>query len=224
MGYLFFTLILVLLATIAYAAPAPAATTTRPPTGKATISTIAVDNPSVDTDGSGCRSGSVGVAFSSDNTYLTIIFDDFQAAIGPKAGDYKKRAFCRVNVTMIVPGWAFDVSSVDFRGYVNLAKGTNASIVSRWKWIDLKSGLDMKGKGNIQKKISGPFEDDFLLHKDGELADNEDSICSKVSAKFQLSLSASLDASSTTVSGLVKGDSVDAAFGQLLNLNWKKCS
>lgn len=76
---------------------------------------------------------------------MTLIFDNFQAAIGPAAGSIKKRAFCRVNVTLASPGWAFDVSSVDFRSYVNVAKGVDVSLVSRWKWIDSK-GVDMEGK------------------------------------------------------------------------------
>ncbi|KAF2257604.1 hypothetical protein CC78DRAFT_588280 [Lojkania enalia] len=214
-------------ALLAQKSPASAlvATTTMPPKGAATISGVAVDDPSVGTDGSGCRQGSVAVAFSEDNSIMTLLFDDFQAAIGPNAGDIKKRAFCRVNVTMSSVGWAFDVQSIDFRGYVKLQKGVNASVVSRWKWIDPKTNQDIKGKGNIQKKIDGPFEDDFLLHKDGELSDNEQSICTKASARFQISISASLNfaGTSTSVTGYVKGDSADAVFGEIMNLGWRKC-
>lgn len=127
------------------AAAYPAATTTLPPKGAATVGAVQVDDPDVDSEGNGCRAGSVGVAFATDNSALTLIFDNFQAAVGPAAGTLKKRAFCRVNVTLASPGWAFDVSSVDFRSYVNLAKGVDVSLVSRWKWIDSK-GVDMKGK------------------------------------------------------------------------------
>jgi hypothetical protein len=50
-----------------------------------------------------------------------------------------------VNIGMSSPGWAFDVSSVDFRGYVYMERGVSASLVSRWKWVDV-NGMDMKGK------------------------------------------------------------------------------
>ncbi|KAF2729252.1 hypothetical protein EJ04DRAFT_589382 [Polyplosphaeria fusca] len=209
--------------TFAVAVPAPAATPTRPPKSAVTVNAVAVDAPDVDTNGSGCRQGTVGVAFNSDNSIMTIILDDFQAAIGPQAGSYKKRAFCRVNATITSPGWAFDVSSVDFRGYVNLDGGVNASLVSRWKWIDTSKGVDLKGKGNINKKLAGPYSDDFLLHKDGESSTGEQSACQKASAMFQISISASLSASSSTVAGFVKGDSVDSTFGEILNLGWRKC-
>ena len=118
----------------------------KPPAGTVKISSVAVDAPDVDTDGSGCRSGSVGAAFTSDYSIMTLMFDDFEAAIGPGAGNVKKRALCRVNVTMTSPGWAFDIQSVDFRGYVKLAKGVDVSLVSRWKWVDIKTNLDLKGK------------------------------------------------------------------------------
>ncbi|OAG00491.1 uncharacterized protein CC84DRAFT_305614 [Paraphaeosphaeria sporulosa] len=142
---LHFAIVLLACTGIVTAAPHPAATTTLPPKGAATIGAVKVDNPDVDSEGNGCRAGSVGAAFTTDNTALTLIFDNFQAAVGPSAGTLKKRAFCRVNVTLASPGWAFEVSSVDFRSYVNIAKGVDVSLVSRWKWIDSK-GVDMKGK------------------------------------------------------------------------------
>lgn len=85
------------------------------------------------------------------------MFDDFQAAIGPKAGNTKKRAFCRVNVTMSSPGWAFDVRAVDFRGYVKLARGVDVSLVSRWKWVDPVTGRDIKGKVREKTKTLQTF-------------------------------------------------------------------
>jgi len=144
--------LLFLLASL-FAVPAPAAPTNNvalaavtPPKGTVTISAVDVDAPSVGTDGSGCRSGSVNAAFTTDYSIMTLIFDEFQAAIGPGAGNVKKRALCRVNVTMTSPGWAFDVQSVDFRGYVKLSKGVDVSLVSRWKWVDIKTNSDLKGK------------------------------------------------------------------------------
>ena len=121
---------------ISFAAAAPV----RPAKGAASLTSL-----DVDLDGSGCRVGDVSVMLASDNSALTIIFDNFAAADGPKAGGASTRAFCRVNIGMSSPGWAFDVGSADFRGYVYIEKGVSASLVSRWKWIDAK-GVDMKGK------------------------------------------------------------------------------
>jgi len=78
-------------------------------------------------------------------------------------------------------------------------------------------------QGNSQLKLSGPFENDFLVHKSGDLSDPEPTTCQKTSARFQITISASLDTTSTTATGVVRGDSVDAVFGELMNLSWKKC-
>lgn len=118
----------------------PAAAPVRPAKGVVSVSSLEVE-----TEGSGCRPGEVSVTLSSDNSVITLILDNFAAADGPQAGTTGSRAFCRINVGMNMPGWAFDISSADFRGYVSLDKGVNASLVSRWKWID-KSGVDLKGK------------------------------------------------------------------------------
>ena len=78
-------------------------------------------------------------------------------------------------------------------------------------------------QGNVKKVINGPYSEDFLLHKDDELSDSQQSVCSKASAMFQLSLSATLAATSASLSGLVQGSAADAKFGQVLNLSWRKC-
>lgn len=119
-----------------------AAAPVRPPAGAVSLASL-----DVDLDGSGCKPNEVTVVLARDNSAMTILFDNFQAADGPKAGGASTRAFCRVNVGMNLPGWAFDITSADFRGYVYVEKGVEASLVSRWKWID-KNGNDMKGKVN----------------------------------------------------------------------------
>ncbi|CAO2649192.1 Nn.00g101410.m01.CDS01 [Neocucurbitaria sp. VM-36] len=209
--------LLLFLIFIAVISALPAASPVRPPAGAVSLVSLEVG-----LDGDGCKPGEVGVALAGDNSALTIIFDNFKAADGPKAGSTSTRAFCRVNIGMSSPDWAFDISSADFRGYVYVEKGVEASLVSRWKWID-KSGNDMKGKGNIQKKVTGPFEDDFLLHKDGELSDNEASACQKKDERIQISLSATVSAGTSKANGYVQGGSADAGFGEILNLSWRKC-
>lgn len=145
LGHLPLLLLFTSLSTFIAASPLalPQTSAPNPPKNTLNVSNVTVDT---EADGSGCRPGTVSVAVSEDSSLMTFIFDDFQAAVGPNAGSYRKRALCKVNVTISSPGWAFDVQSVDFRGYVRLAKGVDASIVSRWKWVDVKTGQDLKGK------------------------------------------------------------------------------
>lgn len=117
----------------------PAALAVTPPAGGVSLALT------VDMDGGGCKPGEAKAAIAYDNSAITIILDNFQAAQGPDAGKLKSRAFCRVTIGVNSPGYAFDITSADFRGYVKLDKGVEASLVSRWKWIDA-SGADLKGK------------------------------------------------------------------------------
>ncbi|KAF1920196.1 hypothetical protein BDU57DRAFT_561054 [Ampelomyces quisqualis] len=195
----------------------PAATSILPPVGGVSLASLTVD-----LEGGGCKPGEASVAIARDNSALTIIFDNFEAADGPNVGDIKTRSFCRVIIGINSQGYAFDVASVDFRGYVNVDKGAEASLVSRWKWIDV-NGNDMKGKGNVKKVVTGPFRNDVLLHKDGELSDYEASVCQKKDAKVSISLSATVKSNVATANALVQGSSQDLGFSQKLNLSWKKC-
>ncbi|KAH7072704.1 hypothetical protein BKA63DRAFT_534425 [Paraphoma chrysanthemicola] len=212
------TLTLCLLALLACSTSAiPAAAPIRPPAGGVKLASLEVD-----LDGGGCKPGEASVSIARDNSALTIIFDKFEAADGPKAGSAKSRAFCRITVGITSPGYALDINSVDFRGYVLLDKGVEASLVSRWKWVD-KNGVDLPGKGNVQKIVQGPFNNDVLLHKNGELSDNEPPVCQKKDAKLQISLSATVSSGTSQKNGYVQGSAQDIGFGEILNLSWNKC-
>ncbi|KAH7069428.1 hypothetical protein FB567DRAFT_224114 [Paraphoma chrysanthemicola] len=212
------SLILCLLALLVCSTAAiPAAAPVRPPAGAVKVTSL-----DVDLDGGGCKPGEASVSIVRDNSALTIIFDNFEAADGPKAGSAKSRAFCRITIGVSSPGYALDIDTVDFRGYVLLEKGVEASLVSRWKWVD-KNGVDLKGKGNVQKIVQGPFNNDVLLHKNGELSDNEPSVCQKKDAKLQISLSATVSSGTSQKNGYVQGSAQDIGFGETLNLSWKKC-
>lgn len=146
--------ILLVIVSLTLVSAIPAAAPVLPPAGA--VSLVLLD---VKLDGNGCRPGQVSVALAGDNSVLTIIFDNFTAADGPKAGTASTRAFCRVNIGINSPGWAFDITSADFRGYVYVEKGVEASLVSRWKWID-ETGKDMKGKVN---RFDNPLQEFGML-------------------------------------------------------------
>ncbi|KAF2031739.1 hypothetical protein EK21DRAFT_62486 [Setomelanomma holmii] len=192
-----------------------------PPAGGVSLTSFQVD-----LEGSGCQPGDASVAIARDNSAMTIIFDKFEAAEGPKKGTAKSRAFCRGTIGVNSPDYAFDITSADFHGYVNVEEGVEASLVSRWKWVD-SNGVDLKGKvnghRNGRKIIKGPFQDDVLLQKNGELSGSEATDCQKKDAMIQISLSATVSAGSFQNNGYVQGSSQDVGFGETLNLSSKKC-
>lgn len=78
-------------------------------------------------------------------------------------------------------------------------------------------------QGNVHKTVDGPFSNDVLLQKDGELFDSEASVCQKRDAKLQVSLSVTVSSGITNANGYVQGSSQDLDFSQILNLSWRNC-
>jgi len=83
--------------------------------------------------GNGCMTGSVGSVIAADNSFMTIIFSQFFAEVGPYVRN-RHRAYCRLNVTLNSPGWTLDIDSMDFRGYYKLDPGVNATIKTKYKF------------------------------------------------------------------------------------------
>ncbi|KAL6704601.1 hypothetical protein ACN47E_007998 [Coniothyrium glycines] len=160
--------------------------------------TVTVTSLEVDTKGGACKPGEVGVAISPDNSAITVIFDNFQAADGPNAPDTTKRAACRVNIGINAPGWTFDITSTDFRGYVYLESGVVANLESQWKW---NTG---GGKASMSKTVNGPFSDDFLLHQNGEIFDRTANVCQKKNTTLTIGLIVTVKSGGSKATGIVR--------------------
>ncbi|KAJ4389134.1 hypothetical protein N0V93_006596 [Gnomoniopsis smithogilvyi] len=93
------------------------------PTGKAITS--------VSYAGSGCPSGTVSSSLSSDQTVITLGFDDFQAYIGPGTILTDRSKSCKLLITLnYPPGYSFGVVSSTYHGYAQLDVGVTGSFSS----------------------------------------------------------------------------------------------
>lgn len=63
----------------------------------------------------------------------------------------------------------------------------------------------------------------MLLHKEGEKASSEASVCQKKDVSLHVTLSATVDVGTLAKNGYVQGSSSDAAFKEVLNMNWRTC-
>ena len=92
-------------------------------------------DPFVQQGGTGCRKGTVGATIAIDNSFMTLIFDDFRAMIGPAAANNQRRTFCRVLVQINNPaGYQFAVHGADYRGYYQLDQGVSAEIQASYQY------------------------------------------------------------------------------------------
>ncbi len=78
-------------------------------------------------NGAGCPAGSVDTTFSPDNAEFSILYDAFTMQVGGQTGQTTDAKNCEVQIHMHVPyGYAVNVDSADFRGFVGLDSGVFA--------------------------------------------------------------------------------------------------
>jgi hypothetical protein len=78
--------------------------------------------------GSGCKKDTYAVAVAPDNTAFTITYSEYLAQVGPGIPAAESRKNCQIVVNVKVPsGFTYAIAGVDYRGYLNLAKGATAS-------------------------------------------------------------------------------------------------
>jgi hypothetical protein len=87
----------------------------------------------VKVNGTGCRSDTVAVAMSADNTAFTVTYSAYTALAGPGTKNKDQRKACSITVRLAVPAQVtYAVTSVDHRGYAELHPGATAELASRY--------------------------------------------------------------------------------------------
>lgn len=83
--------------------------------------------------GTGCPAGSVANATDATKQVLTLLFDDYVAAIGPGTSIQDRRKNCQINLDIHYPGgFQFSLFSADYRGYQDLEKGVTGEQVANY--------------------------------------------------------------------------------------------
>jgi hypothetical protein len=87
----------------------------------------------VDVKGDGCRSDTVAVAMSGDDTAFTVTYNAYTALAGAGTKKPDQRKTCSITVRLDVPPqMTYAVTSVDHRGYAQLYAGATAELASRY--------------------------------------------------------------------------------------------
>ncbi|WP_258052471.1 DUF4360 domain-containing protein [Mesorhizobium sp. INR15] len=77
--------------------------------------------------GSGCPEGSVSATLSPDSKSLSLLYDQYQLAVGGTSGKSFDRKSCNVAIPVHVPqGRSISVLAVDYRGFNHLPKGATS--------------------------------------------------------------------------------------------------
>ncbi|EEP78329.1 predicted protein [Uncinocarpus reesii 1704] len=167
--------------------------------------------------GSGCPQGSARTILSDDRETVTLIFDQFIAAIGPKISLEESRRNCQVNLKLQYPGgYQYSVLGVDYRGYAKLDRGVEGVHRSNYYY---------SGETNdfaLTTWFDGPKNGDYFLHDDTDQTSRNWSPCGS-SRALNINTSIRLSSRDKNASGLLTNDSTDADFRQIYHIKWRKC-
>lgn len=165
-------------------------------------------------NGKGCPSGSAAVTISPDTKKLSIIFDDFQVAVGGRTGARSDQKGCDIAIPVHVPaGYSVSVFSIDYRGFANIPQGGQGQLSTDYFFAGQKGT-------NYSQNFTGPMADDYLFTQpaQGSLWSRcgEDVIL-RVRTSMYVATNRKMDEASATV------DSVDMAAGIVYQLAARPC-
>jgi len=167
--------------------------------------------------GSGCPQGTMSAQISSDQTIVTLIFDQYSASIGPGVSVNDQRKNCQLNFALLYPsGFQYSVFSADYRGYADLDAGVTGTMKSTYYF----SGQPTQT--STEAVFTGPLNGDYLKSDE---ADQVSVVWSPCGAEGMLNVNSQvrLTSSNRNAKGLLTTDSIDAKFVQKVRVSWRTC-
>jgi len=166
-------------------------------------------------DGSGCPAGSVGQSMANDRQSFTLIFDTFVASKGPGVPVTESRKNCHLNVQLHVPnGFQYSISTVDYRGYVQLPAGVTATQSSTSHF----SGFTKQVTASTS--FIGPVAKDYLNR---DTMDFESVVWSPCGRPVPLNINAEVRLAGGTSAAQITTDSIDGKVKHVLGLQYRPC-
>lgn len=170
--------------------------------------------------GTGCPATTAEVSFSPNKQTVTIIFDKYEAIIGPgsKINDHIKN--CNLNFQIIYPpGYQYTLYKTDYTGYASLAQGVTAKQTSSY-WF---AGF-VGNKPTFQSTWKGYFSDQYTFTDT-----TASQIYSPCGASTTLNINTQLVLTSTDpkAEGLINTQTIEekviTKYQHAYGVTWRKC-
>lgn len=165
--------------------------------------------------GSGCRPHTTAAALSLDRTAVTIVYSDY---LVPAAASRTVSKNCRINLRIDpVPGYAPTITSVDYRGFADVARGSV---------VQLAATYGFHGASHVESaglRLTGPFSDNWLTTDRAEGG----VVTGRCPGSSVLDIDSTLSVTSTPASAAtdyVTMDSTDGVVPNTFHLTWRPCS
>ncbi|KAJ3269050.1 hypothetical protein HDV01_001919 [Terramyces sp. JEL0728] len=175
--------------------------------------------------GTGCSPGTVVPVMAEDATSFTLIMSQFVASSGPGTKVTDNRKNCQINLKMLYPqGFSYTITTVDYRGYVQLPNGISAQQKSTYYFTGETQQV------SSQTTFVGPQNKDYLATDTIDVAAYVWSPCGQVlpgnintQVRLMLSSPATPLVTLGNTPGLITVDSIDGKVQQIYHIQWKKC-
>ncbi len=166
--------------------------------------------------GTGCPAGTVSVTLSPDAKSLSLLFDQYQVAVGGETGKNFDRKSCNIAIPVRVPqGLSVSVLKIDYRGFNHLPQSATSQFNVEYFFAGTRGPA-------FQKQFRGPLDQDYLINN--ELT-AEAIVWSACGADVNLRTNSSMRISTTNNREAMSSiDSQDVNAAIIYQLQWRKCN
>ena len=166
--------------------------------------------------GTGCPAGTVSVTLSPDAKSLSLLFDQYQVAVGGQTGKSFDRKSCNIAIPVHVPqGLSVSVLKIDFRGFNQLPQSATSQFNVEYFFAGTRGP-------SFQRKFRGPVAEDYLIINNLTVQAVVWSGCgADVNLRTNSSMRVQTVANREAMASI---DSEDVSAGIIYQLQWRQCS
>jgi len=165
--------------------------------------------------GNGCPDGSVSATLSPDQKALSLLFDQYQVAVGGASGQSFDRKSCNIAIPVHVPqGLSVSVLAVDYRGYNHLPPQATSQFNVEYFFAGSRGP-------SFRKSYYGPLDSDYLISNKIQASSLVWSGCG---ADVNLRTNSSMRITTTNnAEALATVDTEDVNAAIIYQLQWRTC-
>lgn len=166
--------------------------------------------------GTGCPDGTVSVTLSPDQKSLSLLFDQYQVAVGGETGKSFDRKSCNIAIPVHVPqGLSVSILKIDFRGFNHLPQSASSQFNVEYFFAGARGPA-------FQRKFRGLLDEDYLINNELTAKAIVWSGCgADVNLRTNSSMKVQTVANKEAMASI---DSEDVNAAIVYQLQWRSCS
>lgn len=166
--------------------------------------------------GTGCPEGTVSATLSPDKKSLSLLFDQYQVAVGGTSGKSFDRKSCNIAIPVHVPqGLSVSILQIDFRGFNHLPQQATSQFNVEYFFAGTRGPT-------FKKVFRGLLNEDYLINNELTVQALAWSGCgADVNLRTNSSMRVNTVANREAMASI---DSQDVRGGIIYQLQWRTCS